>query len=96
MTKRDSTGTRADVPAVAPTFFPSCSWFSLASDLAPRLWPTVDVSVSLVGMSFLAKDGMPSGSVGFWVGCRVDGRFVWAGVLLSGGALSGRSGTRVF
>lgn len=95
MAKRDSTGTKADVPAAGPTFSFSCFWFSLASGSAPRLWPEVYVVVSWVGMSLLSKDSAPSRGVGCWVRCRVDGRYVLEVVTMSEGAASVGSGSWV-
>lgn len=98
MAKRDSTGTMADVPAAGPTFSSSllpCFWFSLASGLTPRLWPTEDMVVWLVRMSFWSEDSKSAGRVDGWVDCRVSGRYIWVGVLVSERALSVGSGTWV-
>lgn len=92
MAKRDGTATVTDVPIAEPTCSFSCFWFSPASGPDTRLWPKVEAVVSLAWMRFLSKDGVAAGRVDCWIGCRVDGRYVWAGVTTSEDALSVGSG----
>lgn len=76
MPRRDSTGTMADVPAVGSTLLICCFWLSPASDPVLRLWPTVDVAISLVWVSFFSKDSVPAGNTGCLVDCKAVGRYV--------------------